>query len=84
MNSVSDSFRVALLTPIGVEFPDGYTVYPVQNFENKIFHVSTWFETIFLAEGFMNRTAEFYKERSIRFLIFREIRPKQEKSENGR
>ncbi len=83
MNHHTDSFRVALLTPIGVEFPTGYEEYPVQNFMDKVFHVSIWFETIHLAIDFLNSTAEFYRERSIRFLIFREIRPKQKRMAQG-
>ena len=76
MRNEDKAFRVVLLAPVGVEMPEEYRLDGEQGtLAQKIFYVSPWFARIADAEKSMTQVAKFYGERSVKFLIFREIRP---------
>ena len=83
MRSSDNSFRVVLLTPVVLEIPDGFTVGDIQNLlpEKKLYY-SEWFPGIAKAKETMDSASQFYNERAIHFLYFREIRPGQKKSDD--
>jgi hypothetical protein len=79
MRGEDNNFRVVLLSPEGVELPEGYMV----DSTNRILHgkqvcYSEWFEGISDAKKSLEEAASFYREREIKFLLFSEIRPPQE------
>ena len=81
MRNSDNSFRVVLLNPVDLEMPDGFTMGDIQNFlPQKKLYYSEWFPSIAGAKESMDAASQFYNERSIHFLYFREIRPGQKKS----
>ena len=71
-------FRVALLAPEGEELPVGFVENEFQNMlPEKKLYVSQWFDGIAAAKKAMNNAAQFYTDRDIKFLFFREIRKPQ-------
>jgi len=83
MRGSDNSFRVVLLSPVDLEMPDGFTLGEIQNFlPQKKLYYSEWCSSIAKAKESMDAASQFYNDRSIRFLYFREIRPGQKKSGN--
>lgn len=75
MNGSMNKFRVALMTPDGFEIPEGFIQAEKQNPDNeKIRWVTEWIEGIKKAKDEINRAAQFYSDRDIKFLFFRELR----------
>ncbi|MFX1256404.1 MAG: hypothetical protein ACFFAN_00950 [Promethearchaeota archaeon] len=75
MRASDKSFRVVLAAPSEFDFPDYFTLGDVQTLlpEKKIY-VSLWFSSIIPAKGLLLDAAQFYNNRSIKFLLFMEIR----------
>ena len=67
-------FRVALLVPDEFELPEGFTLADTQFDPDKKFYVSDWHEGIIAAKKAIDAAAQFYSERDLKFLYFREIR----------
>ncbi len=84
MRNEDNAFRVVLLAPVGVEIPEEYRMDGNQDMlPQKTFHVSPWFARISDAEKSMTQVARFYGERSVQFLLFREIRPLRSGQSSG-
>ena len=84
MRNEDNAFRVVLLAPVGVEIPEEYRRDGERDMlTQKTFYVSPWFARISDAEKSMNQVAKFYGERSVRFLVFREIRPPRSAQKSG-
>jgi hypothetical protein len=75
-NGVS-RLRVALLAPEDFEIPDGFTKAEVQKEEDSTLYVSDWFDGIKPAKSFIDEAAQFYSDKDLKFLYFREIRKPQ-------
>ena len=69
-----EGFRVALVAPHHVEIPDGYELAKKDYDEERHFYVSEWFSGIAGAKASLDRAAQFYSDRKVQFLLFREIR----------
>ena len=67
-------FRVALLAPDEFELPEGFTLADAQHDPDKKFYVSDWYEGIVAAKKAIDAAAQFYTDRDLKFLYFREIR----------
>ena len=68
-------FRVALLVPIEFDVPEEFDESVVQtDLPEKQLFVSEWFDGIADAKKLMDEAAEFYGDRNIKYLFFREIR----------
>ncbi|TFG11954.1 hypothetical protein EU537_10785 [Candidatus Thorarchaeota archaeon] len=68
-------FRVALLVPIEFDVPGEFEKSAVQpDLPEKQLFVSDWFDGIAGAKELMDDAAEFYGDRKIKYLFFREIR----------
>ncbi len=67
-------FRVALLAPEDFEIPDGFTCRDDQHRLGKKFYVSDWIDGIVAAKKAIDAAAQFYTDRDLKFLYFREIR----------
>ncbi|MFX1559548.1 MAG: hypothetical protein ACFFBL_03075 [Promethearchaeota archaeon] len=67
-------FRVALLVPDEFELPEGFTLVDAQHDSNKKFYVSDWYEGIVAAKKAIDAAAQFYSDRDLKFLYYREIR----------
>lgn len=76
-NGVS-RLRVALLTPDEFEIPEGFTEAEVQRYDDGTLYVSDWLDGIKAAKTFIDGAAQFYSDRDLKFLYFREIRKPQE------
>jgi hypothetical protein len=68
------SFRVALLAPDDFERPEGFTLASVQIDSEKKLYLSEPIEGIKAAKKSIEATAQFYNDRDLKFLFFREIR----------
>ena len=68
------SFRVALLVPDEFELPDGFTLSESQMDPDKKLYLSAVLEGIVAAKKAIDKAAEFYSERDLKFLYYREIR----------
>ena len=68
------SFRVALLTPEEFEIPEGFTLSDSQIDPDKKLYLSEVLEGIKAAKVAIDKAAEFYSERDLKFLYYREIR----------
>jgi hypothetical protein len=68
------TFRVALLVPDEFEIPEGFTIADSQIDPEKKFYVSDWIEGIVAAKKVIDAAAQFYSDRDLKFLYFREIR----------
>lgn len=68
------SFRVALLVPEEFEVPDGFSFCESQIDPDKKFYLSDVLEGIVTAKKAIDRAAQFYSERDLKFLYYREIR----------
>jgi hypothetical protein len=67
-------FRVALLVPDEFELPEVFTLADTQFDPDKKFYVSDWHEGIIAAKKAIDAAAQFYSDRDLKFLYFREIR----------
>jgi hypothetical protein len=68
-------FRVALLVPVEFDVPNEFEESVVQpELPEKQLFVSEWFDGIANAKQLMDKAAEFYGDREIKYLFFREIR----------
>ena len=67
-------FRVALLVPDEFDIPDGFTIADAQIDPDKKFYYSEWHEGIIAAKKAIDAAAQFYTDRDLKFLYFREIR----------
>jgi hypothetical protein len=67
-------FRVALLVPDEFDIPEGFTIADAQIDPDKKFYVSEWYEGIVVAKKAIDEAAQFYTDRDLKFLFFREIR----------
>jgi hypothetical protein len=75
MNGSGGPYRVAMLIPVGIELPEGFTMKPeITNFENQHFFVSEWYDRMLDAKDAIMKAAEFYKNLSIQYLFYRELR----------
>ena len=68
------SLRVALLAPDEYELPDGFTISESQVDPDKKLYYSDVLEGIMAAKKAIDKAAEFYSERDLKFLYYREIR----------
>jgi len=66
--------RVALLVPDEFDIPEGFTLANTQHDPEKKFYVSEWQEGIVAAKKAIDTAAQFYTDRDLKFLYFREIR----------
>jgi len=67
-------FRVALLVPDEFDLPEGFTLADNQRDPDKKFYVSDWHDGIIAAKKAIDTAAQFYTDRDLKFLYFREIR----------
>lgn len=67
-------FRVALLVPDEFDLPEGFTLSDTQIDSDKKFYVSDWVDGIVAAKKAIDAAAQFYTDRDLKFLYFREIR----------
>ena len=68
------SLRVALLAPDEYELPEGFTISESQVDPDKKLYYSEVLEGIMAAKKAIDKAAEFYSERDLKFLYYREIR----------
>ena len=68
------SLRVALLVPDEFELPDGFTLCESQLDPDKKLYYSEILDGIIIAKKAIDKAAEFYSERDLKFLYYREIR----------
>ncbi len=68
------SLRVALLAPDEYELPEGYTISESQIDPDKKLYYSDVLDGIIAAKKAIDKAAEFYSERDLKFLYYREIR----------
>lgn len=68
------SLRVALLAPDEYELPEGFTISESQVDPEKKLYYSDILEGIMAAKKAIDKAAEFYSERDLKFLYYREIR----------
>ncbi len=66
--------RVALLIPDEFDIPESFTLADTQHDPDKKVYVSEWFDGIVAAKKAIDVAAQFYSERDLKFLYFREIR----------
>lgn len=67
-------FRVGLLAPDEFDIPEGFSLADNQLDPEKKFYVSDWYEGIVAAKNAIDAAAQFYSDRDLKFLYFREIR----------
>jgi len=68
------SFRVALLAPDEFDLPEGFTLSESQIDPDKKLYLSDAKEGIVAAKKAIDTAAQFYSERDLKFLYYREIR----------
>ena len=68
------SFRVALLAPEEFERPEGFTLVSIQTNSEKKLYLSEPIDGIKAAKKSIEAAAQFYNDRDLKFLFFREIR----------
>jgi len=68
------SLRVALLAPDEYELPEGFTISESQVDPDKKLYYSDVLDGIMAAKKAIDKAAEFYSERDLKFLYYREIR----------
>ncbi len=68
------SLRVALLAPDEYELPEGFTISESQIDPDKKLYYSEVLDGIMAAKKAIDKAAEFYSERDLKFLYYREIR----------
>jgi hypothetical protein len=68
------SFRVALLAPEEFDLPQGFTLSETQIDPDKKLYLSEALEGIVAAKKAIDAAAQFYSERDLKFLYYREIR----------
>lgn len=68
------SLRVALLAPDEYELPEGFTLSESQVDPDKKLYYSEILDGIMAAKKAIDKAAEFYSERDLKFLYYREIR----------
>ena len=67
-------FRVALLVPDEFDIPEDFKLSDTQIDPDKKFYVSDWIDGIIAAKKAIDAAAQFYTDRDLKFLYFREIR----------
>ena len=67
-------FRVALLVPDEYDIPEDFKLSDTQIDPDKKFYVSDWIDGIVAAKKAIDAAAQFYTDRDLKFLYFREIR----------
>ncbi|MFW9793510.1 MAG: hypothetical protein ACFFEE_04350 [Candidatus Thorarchaeota archaeon] len=67
-------FRVALLVPEDFDLPEGFTLADTQLDPEKKFYISEWYDGIVAAKKAIDAAAQFFTDRDLKFLYFREIR----------
>ena len=70
-------FRVALLVPDEYDIPEDFKLSDTQIDPDKKFYVSDWIDGIVAAKKAIDAAAQFYTDRDLKFLYFREIRKPQ-------
>ena len=68
------SLRVALLAPDEYDLPEGFTISESQVDPDKKLYYSEILDGIMAAKKAIDKAAEFYSERDLKFLYYREIR----------
>ena len=68
------TFRVALLAPEGFDLPKGFSLAEVQKSRKKKLYLSECIVGIKAAKKEIETAAQFYSNRKLKFLLFREIR----------
>ncbi len=68
------SLRVALLAPDEYELPEGFIISESQVDQDKKLYYSEVLDGIMAAKKAIDKAAEFYSERDLKFLYYREIR----------
>jgi len=68
------TFRVALLVPDEFELPEGFTLSEYQIDPDKKLYLSEAEEGIKAAKKAIDAAAQFYSDRDLKFLYYREIR----------
>jgi len=68
------SLRVALLVPDEFELAEGFTLSESQMDPDKKLYYSEILDGIIAAKKAIDKAAEFYSERDLKFLYYREIR----------
>jgi len=68
------SLRVALLVPDEFELPEGFTLSEFQMDPDTKLYYSEILDGIIAAKKAIDKAAEFYSERDLKFLYYREIR----------
>ena len=68
------SFRVALLAPEEFELPEGFTLSESQIDPDKKLYLSDVVDGIKAAKEEIDKAAQFYSDRDLKFLYYREIR----------
>jgi len=68
------SLRVALLAPDEYDLPEGFTISESQIDPDKKLYYSEVLDGIMAAKKAIDKAAEFYSERDLKFLYYREIR----------
>ena len=68
------SFRVALLAPEEFELPQGFTLSETQIDPDKKLYLSDVVDGIKAAKEEIDKAAQFYSDRDLKFLYYREIR----------
>ena len=68
------SLRVALLAPDEYDLPEGFTISESQVDPDKKLYYSEVLDGIMAAKKAIDKAAEFYSERDLKFLYYREIR----------
>jgi hypothetical protein len=66
--------RVALLVPDEFDIPEGFVLSDTQHDPDKKFYVSEWYNGIAAAKKAIDAAAQYYTDRDLKFLYFREIR----------
>ena len=67
-------FRVALLAPDEFEIPEGFALSEVQIDSEKKLYLSEPIDGIKAAKKSIEAAAQYYSDRDLKFLFFREIR----------
>ncbi len=68
------ALRVALLAPDEYELPEGFTISESQIDPDKKLYYSEVLDGIMAAKKTIDKAAEFYSERDLKFLYYLEIR----------
>ena len=70
--------------PDEFDIPEGFTLADAQHDPDKKFYVSKWYDGIAAAKKAIDAAAQFYTNRNLKFLFFREIRKPSKKKQKKR